>query len=121
MDAALASTAPRRYTRIGNVGNGGPASLSQGWPGSHARDLAAQRGAVEACAFLSGLRPPLLAVVWLGWARRGDRINAGDLIDELGSAIDWRAACGALHPKRIGAAMAQAYGLLPRWAGLSGE
>jgi len=67
------------------------------------RDLSAQRGYVEACAFLSA-EAALLAVLV---ARIGEReqivIHPGDLIEEVRERLDWRDVPAALHPKRIGA------------------
>jgi hypothetical protein len=66
-------------------------------------DLSAQRGWIEACAFL-GEEAALLAVLV---ARIGEReqivIHPGDLIEALRERLDRRDAPAALHPKRIGA------------------
>ena len=101
MDAALGST--RGRTPESDHRDGGPAVSHPPGRALTPRDLAAQRGAVEACAFLSA-EAALLAVLV---ARIGEReqivIHPGDLIDELRGRLDWRDVPAALNPKRIGA------------------
>ena len=101
MDSALGST--RGRTPESDLRDGGPAVSRPPGRALTPRDLAAQRGAVEGCAFLSA-EAALLAVLV---ARMGEReeivIHPGDLIDELRGRLDWRDVPGALHPKRIGA------------------
>jgi hypothetical protein len=101
MDTALDST--RGRTPGSDLPGGGPAVSHTPGRALTPRDLAAQRGAIEACAFLSA-EAALLAVLV---ARIGEReqivIHPGDLIDELRGRLDWRDVPAALHPKRIGA------------------
>src|SRR6266851_8117593 len=101
MDAALGST--RGRTPGSDLRDGGPAVSHPPGRALTPRDLAAQRGAVEACAFLSA-EAALLAVLV---ARIGEReqivIHPGDLLEEVRERLDWRDVPAALHPKRIGA------------------
>jgi hypothetical protein len=96
LDSAGGST-PRSDLR-----DGGPAVAPTAGRALTPYHLAAQRGALEACAFLSA-EAALLAVLV---ARMGEReqivIHPGDLVDELRERLDWRDVPGALHPKRIG-------------------
>jgi len=101
MDSALGST--RERTPGSDLRDGGPAVSRPPGRALTPRDLAAQRGAVEGCAFLSA-EAALLAVLM---ARMGEReeivIHPGDLIDELRGRLDWRDVPATLNPKRIGA------------------
>src|SRR5260370_36485160 len=98
MDAALGST--RGRTPGSDLRDGGPAVSRPPGRALTPRDLAAQRGAGDGCAFLSA-EAALLAVLV---ARMGGReeiaVHPGDLIDELRGRLDSRGEAAARHSKR---------------------
>ncbi len=101
MDSSLGSAGGR--TPGLDLRDGGTAVSHTAGRALTPRDLAAQRGCFEECAFLSA-EAALLAVLV---ARIGELeqivIHPGDLVEELSGRLDWRDVPAALHPRRIGA------------------